>query len=103
MVNARVAVPRGVVSVNGPVAVPIGTVVVTVVGVTVRTTAATPLNEAWVVPHSKPSPVIVTNVPIEPEDGFTDVIVGPKLTRNVCVVGVGSSLPARSLAFTSNV
>src|SRR5712692_7563557 len=103
MVKVRLAVPRDVVTVKGPVLVPIGTVVVTDVGVTVRTTAATPLNAAWVAPASKPSPLIVTNVPIVPAAGSIDVMVGPRRTVNVRDAGVGSSLPARSRALTSNV
>ena len=45
-----VAVPRGVVTVTGPERASIGTVVVTVVGVIERTTAAAPLNAIWVAP-----------------------------------------------------
>src|SRR5438034_7712854 len=102
-VNVRLAVPRLVVTTSGPVVAPIGTVVVIWVAVTVRTTAARPLNVTVVAPGSKLVPVIVTNVPTGPLAGSTLVIDGPNRTVKVRVAGVRSSFPARSSAFTSNV
>jgi hypothetical protein len=101
-VNGWVAVPRDEATVRGPVTAPIGTVVVIVAGVTVRTEAATPL-KVTVAPGSKLRPVMVTTAPMEPLAGVTAVIAGPKSTVNVRVAGVGSSLPARSAALTAKV
>src|SRR3989449_7426708 len=95
-VNVRLAVPREVVTTSGPVVAPIGTVVVIWVAVTVRTTAARPLNVTVVEPGSKLVPVIVTNVPTGPLAGSTLVIDGPNRTVKVRVAGVRSSFPARS-------
>jgi len=77
--------------------------VVICVAVIVRITAARPLKVTWVVPGSKSVPVIVTRVPAVPLVGLTLVIEGPKSTVKVCAAGVGSSLPARSIAFTWKV
>src|SRR2546422_8768047 len=88
---------------SAPVAAPIGTVVVMTVGEIMRITAASPLKLTVVAPGSKLAPVIVTSVPIVPPDGETSAIDGPKRTLKVRAAGVGSSLPARSRAFTSKV
>src|SRR5919198_2820452 len=102
-VNVRLAVPREVVTTRGPVAAPVGTVVVICAAVIVRITALTPLNVTVVAPGWKLVPVIVTKVPTIPLAGSTLVIDGPNRTVNFCVAGVGSSFPARSRAFTSKV
>src|SRR5256712_614643 len=102
-VNVRLSLPRGLVTTSGPVVAPIGTVVVIVVAETERTTAGSPLNVTVVGPGSKWAPLIVTKVPIVPLDGETSLIAGPSSTPNVRLAGVGSSLPARSRAFTSKV
>src|SRR3989454_11180709 len=88
---------------SAPVAAPIGTVVVMTVGEIIRIAAANPLKLTVVAPGSKFTPVIVTSVPIVPPDGETSAIDGPKRTLKVRAAGVGSSLPARSRAFTSKV
>src|SRR5438552_13878563 len=102
-VNVRLAVPRLVVTTSGPVVAPIGTVVVIWVAVTVRTTAARPLNVTVVEPGSKFVPAIVTNVPTGPLAGSTLVIDGPNRTVKVRVAGVRSSFAGRWIAFTSDV
>ena len=101
--NIRLAKPRVVVIRSAPVAAPIGTVVVMTVGEIIRIAAANPLKLTVVAPGSKFTPVIVTSVPIVPPDGETSAIDGPKRTLKVRAAGVGSSLPARSRAFTSKV
>src|SRR3989449_11669374 len=88
---------------SAPVAAPIGTVVVMTVGEILRIAAANPLKLTVVARGSKLAPVIVTSVPIVPPDGETSAIDGPKRTLKVRAAGVGSSLPARSRAFTSKV
>src|SRR2546422_470378 len=102
-VKVRLAVPREVVTTSGPVLAPMGTVVVIVVALIVRMTAARPLKVTVVAPVSKAVPVIVTKVPIVPLAGSTLVIEGPKRTVKVRLAGVRSSLPARSSALTSKV
>src|SRR5205814_1141308 len=79
------------------------TVVVMAVGVIDRTIAATPPKATWVAPGTNPLPVIVTNVPTGPLEGLRLASTGRRATANVSIAGVGSSLPARSRAFTSNV
>src|SRR5262245_11468687 len=96
-------VPRGVVTVSGPERASTGTVVVRVVAVTERTTAATPLKLTWVAPGTKPAPVSVTRAPTGPLEGFRAATEGRTLTLKARTAGVGSSLPARSRALTSNV
>src|SRR5262249_61699111 len=95
-VKARRPVPFTVVTGTSAVGGPIGAVVVIVVLVIERTTAATPLKATVVVPLSRSrSPVRVTNVPIVPLDGSIAVMLGPKTTVNVRLA-VALSLPARS-------
>src|SRR3989338_5582993 len=95
-VKGALALPREVVTVSGPVVAPMGTVVVIVVAVTVRMTAARPLKATVVAPGSKGVPVIVTRVPIGPVGGSTAVMVGPTWTVKPRVSV--ASLPARSRA-----
>src|SRR5262249_54260947 len=70
--------------------------------VAVRTRAGTPLKLTATGAGVKPAPEIVTTVPGGPLDGARTVITGLTMTVNVRRAGVGSSLPARSRAFTSN-
>src|SRR5207248_208280 len=71
-----VPVPRGVVTVIGPVVAPAGTVAASWVGeTTVNALAAVPLKETCVAPLN-PMPVIVTTVPTGPLPGEKLVIVG---------------------------
>src|SRR2546428_10594269 len=99
-VKGRLAVPREVVTTSGPVVAPMGTVVVIVVALIVRITAARPLKVTVVAPGSKVVPVIVTKVPIVPLAGSTAVIEGPKRTVEGRLASVGCSLPARARALT---
>ena len=71
-----VTVPPGVVIVIGPVVAPVGTVaVIWVAEFTTTLVAVIPLNLTTVVPI-KPEPEITTEVPVGPEVGVKDVIVG---------------------------
>src|SRR2546422_8691058 len=72
-----------------------GEVVVIVVALSVRMTAARPL-KVTVAPGSKLVPVIVTRVPMGPLAGSTVLIAGPTLTVKPRVTV--ASLPARSRA-----
>ena len=97
------ALPCEAVTVSGPVVALVGTVVVIMAAVIVRITAAAPLKLTWLVPGSKPVPVIVTRVPITLLAGSTLVILGPSCTVKVRDAGVESSFPAKSRALTSKM
>src|SRR2546427_4192680 len=73
------------------------------VGEIIRLAAANPVKLTVVRLGWKCPPVTVTSGPIVPPDGETSAIDGPKRTLKVRAAGVGSSLPARSRAFTSKV
>src|SRR5919109_1037759 len=101
--NGPLVVPRGVVTTTGPVVAAIGTVVVILWAVAVRTSALAPLNATAIGPGTKPSPAIVTSVPAVPLAGTIAVSAGASTTRKPRVAGAMASLPARSRAFTSKV
>ena len=84
-VKFRLALPRdNEVTVSGPLVAAVGTVVVIVPAVIVRTTAEVPLNVTRVAPGSKLLPEIVTRVPITPRGGSTSVMLKPSIVAVVC-------------------
>ena len=101
--NVPLVVPRGVVTTTRPLVAGIGTVVVMLCAVAVRTSALAPLNATAIGPGAKPSPAMVTSVPAVPLDGTIAVSAGARTTRKVRAAGATSSLPARSRALTSKL
>lgn len=71
-----VAIPPGVVTAMVPVVAPEGTVAVTEVALTTANVAAAMLLNLTPVMPVRFVPVMVTEVPTEPEMGVNDVIVG---------------------------
>src|SRR5688572_31560930 len=88
-VKGWLAVPALVVTLTMPEVAPSGTVVVIVVRDIECRTAGVPLNATRVVRGSKRAPPIVTTAPTAPASGVTLAIVGPRVTVNCRIAGVG--------------